>query len=217
MVMARAQIASETRGKLLDAARDVIRTKGYAGSTVDDICAAAGVTKGSFFHHFDSKEELGIAAVERFGAMAATLFGSAPYRSKSDPRDRVLGYVDFRIVILQGEIPLYTCLIGTTVQETYASHPNLRVACDRILSEHVAELTSDLAAAKARYAPDASWNPESVGYFMQCVLQGAFIFAKAKQNAEIATASLGHLRNYLVTLLGQPETSQPETEQGVAV
>ena len=90
MLMARAQIASETRGKLLDAARDVIRTKGYAGSTVDDICAAAGVTKGSFFHHFDSKEELGVAAIERFGAMAATLFGSAPYRSKSDPRDRVL-------------------------------------------------------------------------------------------------------------------------------
>jgi len=208
--MIKTQTASETRAKLLDAARDVIRTKGYAGSTVDDICAAAGVTKGSFFHHFDSKEELGIAALERFGAMAATLFGSAPYRSKSDPRDRVLGYVDFRILLLQGEIPLYTCLIGTTVQEAYASHPNLRLACDRMLSEHVAELTRDLAAAKARYGPDASWDPESVGYFMQCVLQGAFIFAKAKQNADIATASLGHLRNYLVTLLGQPETSQPE-------
>jgi hypothetical protein len=39
---------------------------------------------------------------------------------------------------------------------------------------------------------------------MQCVLQGAFIFAKAKQNPKIATASLGHLRNYLVTLLGHP-------------
>jgi TetR/AcrR family transcriptional repressor of nem operon len=81
-----------------------------------------------------------------------------------------------------------------------------------MLSEHVAELTSDLAAAKARYAPQASWDPESVGYFMQCVLQGAFIFAKAKQNAEIATASLGHLRNYLVSLLGHPEN-----ERGVAV
>lgn len=206
--MVKTQTASETRARLLDAARDVIRAKGYAGSTVDDICAAAGVTKGSFFHYFDSKEELGVAAIERFGAMAATLFGNAPYRAKSDPRDRVLGYVDFRIALLTGEIPLYTCLIGTTVQEAYASHPNLRLACDRLLSEHVAELTRDLAAAKARYAPRASWDPESVGYFMQCVLQGAFIFAKAKQSAEIATASLGHLRNYLVSLLGHSENHE---------
>ena len=181
MDMVRTQTASETRAKLLDAARDVIRSKGYAGSTVDDICAAAGVTKGSFFHYFDSKEELGIAALERFGAMAATLFASAPYRSANDPRDRVLGYVDFRISLLQGE--------------------------------HVAELTRDLAAAKSRYAPEASWDPQSVGYFIQCVLQGGFIFAKAKQSPEIATASLGHLRNYLVSLLGHPEDGK---QQGVA-
>jgi TetR/AcrR family transcriptional repressor of nem operon len=208
MDMAKAQTSSETRGKLLDAARDVIRTKGYAGSTVDDICAAARVTKGSFFHYFDSKEELGVAAIERFGAMAATLFASAPYRSESDPRDRVLGYVDFRISLLRGEIPLYTCLIGTTVQEAYATHPNLRAACDRVLSEHVAELTRDLAAAKSRHAPNAPWDPESVGYFIQCLLQGAFIFVKAKQSPEIATASLGHLRNYLVSLLGHPENHE---------
>ena len=211
MEMAEAQTRTESRARLLDAARDVIRAKGYAGSTVDDICAAAGVSKGSFFHHFDSKEELGIAALERFGTMAATLFAAAPYQVASDPRDRVFGYVDFRISLLRGEIPLYTCLIGTTVQEAYATHPNLRAMCDRMLSEHVAELTRDLAAAKARYAPGASWDPQSVGYFMQCVLQGAFIFAKAKQTPEIATASLGHLRNYLVTLLGHPQ-QQPSKE-----
>jgi hypothetical protein len=71
--------------------------------------------------------------------------------------------------------------------------------------EHVAELTRDIEAAKQHYAPDAPWSAESVGYFMQAVLQGAFIFAKAKQNPEVAVASLGHLRRYLVTLLGQPQ------------
>jgi TetR/AcrR family transcriptional repressor of nem operon len=203
--MARTQKSAETRTRLLETARDLIRAKGYTATTVDEICAAAGVTKGGFFHHFASKEELGIAAVEQFGAMVAALFGSASYQTLPDPRDRVLGYVDFRISMLRGEIPRYTCLAGTAVQEIYSTHPELRAACDRVLSAHVAELTADLRAAKERYAPAAPWSPESIGYFMQCVLQGAFILAKAKQNPEIAAASLGHLRDYLAALLGQPQ------------
>jgi TetR/AcrR family transcriptional repressor of nem operon len=200
--------SSGTRGKLLDAARDVIRAKGYTATTVDDICAAAGVTKGSFFHHFRSKEELGIAAAKQFGAMAATIFAAAPYRSMPDPRDRVLGYVDFRSAMLQWDIVQYTCLLGTMVQEVYATHPDVRDACDEEMSGHVAELTRDLEAAKQLYAPDASWSAESVGYFMQAVLQGSFIFAKAKQGPEIALACLGHLRRYLETLFEQPKSQK---------
>jgi TetR/AcrR family transcriptional repressor of nem operon len=211
-MMARTHNPAETRSKLLDAARDVIRAKGYAATTVDDICAAAGVTKGSFFHHFESKERLGVAAVEQFGVMAAALFAQAPFATLADPRDRILGYVDFRIGMLQGEIAQYTCLMGTTVQETYATHPELRAACDQVLTDHVAGLTDDLAAAKALYAPGASWTPESVGYFMQAVLQGAFIFAKAKQSPDIAAASVAHLRSYLVTLLGEPESKKGSSE-----
>lgn len=193
--------SAATRTKLLDAARDVIRAQGYAATSVDDICAAAGVSKGSFFHHFESKEQLGIAAIAQFGAMATALFGSAPYSTLADPRDRVLGYVDFRISLIEGEIAQYTCLIGTTVQEVYATHPELRKACDAGLSVHIAELTRDLEAAKRQYAPDAEWSPECVGTFMQAVLQGAFIFAKAQQSPEVAVACLRHLRRYLETLL----------------
>ena len=45
----------ESKLRLLNAALKVVRAKGYAATTVDDICQAAGVTKGSFFHHFKSK------------------------------------------------------------------------------------------------------------------------------------------------------------------
>ncbi len=50
------------KSKLLEAAIVLIRTKGFAGTSVDDLCTAAGVTKGAFFHHFASKEALGVAA-----------------------------------------------------------------------------------------------------------------------------------------------------------
>src|SRR4029077_6782660 len=90
------------------------------------------------------------------------------------------------------------------VQEVYATHPELRAACESGMSDHVAMLARDVEAAKQRYAPDAPWSAESVGYFMQAALQGAFIFAKAKQSPELARACLGHLRRYLETILGGP-------------
>ena len=200
MAETKAKTSSETRNKLLDAAMNVMRQKGYAATTVDDICKAAGLTKGSFFHHFASKEELAIAAAEHFASMASGLFGTAPYRSLPDPLGRLLGYVDLRIGILQGPICDFSCLLGTFVQELYETHPAIRAAAEKHMADHIAELAKDTAEAKARYAPDAPWTPESVAVHMQVVLQGSLILAKAQQGPEVAIESLRHLRRYLELL-----------------
>jgi TetR/AcrR family transcriptional repressor of nem operon len=202
------QARHESKTRLLDAALRVFRAKGYAATTVDDICHQAGVTKGSFFHHFKSKEELALAAASHFSAMAEGLFETASYHQAQDPLERLLGYVDFRASILGGELHEYTCLLGTMVQETYATHPGIRAACDQGMSAHIAELTRDIEAAKKLYAPDAPWTVESVGYFIQSVLQGSFIFAKAKQSPEVAHDNLAHLRRYLTSLFALPCSNQ---------
>ena len=197
-----------SKTKLLDAALNVIRAKGYAASSVDDICQQAGVTKGSFFHHFKGKDDLAVEAVAHWDQRAEQFFAAADYRQANDPVDRILGYVDFRSAILTGDLPEYTCLIGTLVQETYATHPEIRAACNKGLSLHIAELVRDIEAAKLRYAPSAQWNAESVGNLIQVVLQGSFILAKSRQGPEVIRESLAHLRSYLEILFNQSGNSR---------
>ena len=197
----KAAAAQASSVKLLDAAVHVIRLKGYSAARVEDICAEAGLTKGAFFHHFASKEACALAAAAHFAANADAMFDVAPYTLLSDPRARVLGYVEFRMAILQGELPQFTCLLGTMVQEAYESHPAIRAACDRYISEHAGRLAADIAEAKAHYAPDAAWTPESAALYSQAVLQGAFILAKAKHGPRVAADCLDHLKRYFETLL----------------
>jgi AcrR family transcriptional regulator len=62
---ARRRDRERTRAALLDAAAEVFARKGVAGATLDEIADAAGYTRGAFHHHFESKEQLFLAAVAR--------------------------------------------------------------------------------------------------------------------------------------------------------
>lgn len=193
------------RDRLLAAALCVIRTKGYSATTVDDLCGAAGVTKGAFFHHFKSKEALGVAAAEHWSKMTGGFFASAPYHAHADPLDRLLGYIDFRRAILQGGIPEFTCLVGTMVQETYETAPAIRDACYASITGHAEKLESDIEAAMAARGISASWTAKSLALHTQAVLQGAFILAKAHDSAAIAVDSVDHLKRYITLLFAQPK------------
>ncbi|MBK8165296.1 MAG: TetR/AcrR family transcriptional regulator [bacterium] len=201
--------AADSRTRFLDAAVHLIRTCGYEAATIDELCREAGLTKGSFFHHFRSKEDLALAAADHFAGAADALFGQAPYHAHVDSRDRVLGYVDFRRAILRGAVPEFTCLFGTMVQETYDTHPALREACDRHIGAHADAVARDLDAARADRAPDAEWTAQSLALFTQAVLQGAFVLAKARGGPEVADQCLAHLRRYLELLLSSPGSPQP--------
>ncbi|MBS0200265.1 MAG: TetR/AcrR family transcriptional regulator [Proteobacteria bacterium] len=198
-----------SRQRLLDAALSEFRTRGYAATTVDDLCRAAGVSKGAFFHHFASKEALALAAVEYWNTYTGQLFAQSSYHALPDPRDRVLAYIDLRGQLLRGELAQFTCLLGTLVQETYESHPALRAACRAGIEGHADTLVRDIAEAKKKYAPKATWSPESVALYTQVALQGAFVLAKAQDGLDVAADAVAHLHRYIELLLPASTGSRP--------
>lgn len=184
----------------------VIRAKGYSATRIEDICETAGLTKGSFFHHFDSKEELALATADFWMEGTDALFVSAPYHTLADPLDRLLAYIDFRKSLLQADLPDFTCLAGTMVQEVYNTHPELREACNRSISSHAATLVPDIEEAMRLRGMNPDWTAESLALYTQATLQGAFILAKAKHGRQIASECIDHLRRY-VELLFKPSPS----------
>jgi len=185
------------RTRLLEAARDIIRAKGYAAATVDDLCRVADVTKGAFFHHFVSKDALGVAAAEFWTEETTAFFEAAPYHQPADALERVLAYVAFRKAIIVGEIAGFTCLVGTMAQEVYASSPDIRDACARSIFGHTATLEADIEAARRERGIAGDWTAASLARHTQAVLQGGFVLAKAGNDPELARESLDHLDRYI--------------------
>ncbi len=200
----------QTRIRLLEAAFAVIRSKGYAATTVDDICAAAGLSKGSFFHHFGSKEELATAAAAHWAETTGALFAGADYHALADPLDRVLGYIALRAELIQGEIAAFTCLVGTMAQEAYGTSPAIRDACWTTIHGHAETLVPDIQAAMDARGISGDWTAESLALHTQAVIQGGFILAKASGDPRQASDAIDHLRRYVEHLFDADGARAPD-------
>lgn len=192
----------EARARLIDAARSMVRHRGFAATSVDDLCAAAGVTKGAFFHHFPSKEALGVALVDDWTQMTAAMFAQHPYNALPDPLDRVFAYIDLRRELLGQPLPEFSCVAGTTVQEVYESSPAIRTAAEHSIRSGFDHVLPHLKAALAAH-PVPGMTAESLAQQFQVVTQGGIILAKALNDAAPARAAFDHLERYLRLLFGR--------------
>ena len=200
--------ADNTRTRLLAATIDLVRANGYSATRVEDVCAAAGVTKGSFFHHFASKQDLAIAAARQWDDRASHLFALAAYQREPECLDRLLGYLAFRKELLAGDIWEWSCYAGTTIQEVHETHPAIRDACAASIDHHLLFLRAMIDdVLREHRAPGI--EAESLSVHIQAVIQGAFVMAKARQDRQAAVDSLDHLYRYVDLLFSQSSSSSP--------
>jgi TetR/AcrR family transcriptional regulator, transcriptional repressor for nem operon len=188
---------ADKRERLLAAARQAMLEKGYPATTVDQICAMAGVTKGAFFHYFDSKEAVGRAVVERFVAELIQAFQEGTFRDLDDPLERVVAYVDFTAGVCRQAILKDGCILGLFSQELAATKPDIRGFCEQSFRGWAHDLKGILDEATARHEPSTDIDTESLAEQFIALVEGALILRRAYSDPHVVERTLNHFRDYV--------------------
>jgi TetR/AcrR family transcriptional repressor of nem operon len=190
---------SSHRSALIDAMRRLALTKGFPGATVEEICEMAGVTKGSFYHHFESKDDLGTAALEAYFADVVEAFGTGGWTQVDDPTLRVEAFLANAIEVCTGPVMTYGCLIGSYALDLAESSPQLRNRLSEMfgaLRDVVAGLIAE-AARQQRRELDAA----ALGDQFLAVLEGSIVLAKAHADPSVPRRGLTLFGEHLHLLL----------------
>lgn len=192
---------SPTRTKLLDAAEALMLSKGFAATSIDEICRAAGVTKGSFFHYFADKEALGTAVLAYFNAkQQAILMGSIA--SIEDPLDRVYALLETCATVARDPASK-GCLAGTFAQELSETHPVLRDACGDCFRGFVEAIGRDLAIARDRVGSPAAIDSTALAACLMSLVQGTLVVRKATGDLDLMRRNLIQFKLLLKSLYGR--------------
>jgi TetR/AcrR family transcriptional regulator, transcriptional repressor for nem operon len=185
------------RRKIIAAAQQLMLSKGYAATSLEEICQTAGLTKGSFFHYFNDKQELGRTVLDGFYRQMVAAAGSGPFLKEPDPLKRVYGYVDS--VIAASRHPAFpdACLIGTFTQELSDTHPDFRDQCASYFREWASTFKNLLDAATPRRSPKSRLDTKGLAEHFIAVVEGSLILAKAQQDKTVVGKHLKHFKSYV--------------------
>jgi TetR/AcrR family transcriptional repressor of nem operon len=199
-----AEKGESTRARIVAEAEKLILAQGYAGTTVDDVLAATGLTKGAFFHHFRSKADLARAVVERYAETDFELFerwSAEADEASSDPYERVVLFLKkFERYLDDLGGPFPGCVFASYTYEARQFgddvHAYIRARLERWIELYEAKLAALIAAKKPREKVTARGLAEMIA----TIIEGGFVMANAMGDATWLQRQSERYRNYLKLL-----------------
>ncbi|MDP0490029.1 MAG: TetR/AcrR family transcriptional regulator [Verrucomicrobiota bacterium JB023] len=189
----------ETRASLVEATVKLILGQGFAATRVDEICREAGVTKGAFFHHFASKEDIGKAAIDWWGRMGDRVYSPAWSDDGRDPLTRLNQMLEIMHSFTERPDPC-VCVVGMMSQEYGQTDTPYRECCQQELDNWTKQVAKLLAEAKKKHRPGTRFDPLTVANFLNSLWQGSMLIAKTQGQPRLIQDNLAIARSYLLTL-----------------
>lgn len=195
---------ADTRKRILDAAQAMILARGYAGMSLDALIGSLGLTKGAFFHHFKSKDELAQTLIRRYSDEGMTLFRDNLARAKKlvdDPLQQFLILIGLYEELFEPLTEPYPgCLLASYVYELQQFNAGMRDIINQEFLLSRRELGKLIRQIMKRYPPRAEVDPVSLADGFMSVFEGAFILSKSLGEAPITVQQLRHYKTYIALL-----------------
>lgn len=161
------------RDQLIEATRDLLWERGYAGTSPAAILKASGAGQGSMYHHFRGKEALALAAIER-NAEEISAQTATDLSTEGDAIDRLGAYLLRERDVLKG------CQFGRLVQDAdVVESEALRSAVGSQLEWTRSGLSDVIATGIARGELRSDLDPDRTAAALSATLQGAYVLARA--------------------------------------
>jgi AcrR family transcriptional regulator len=138
----RAQMVEETRAKLIEAARKAFASKGYAASSMDDLTAAAGLTRGALYHNFGDKKGLLQAVIDQIDTEMLERTRAASSQAETLWLGFMTEGVAYIEMALEPEIQRIMLLDGPAVLGDPSQWPN-QTSCLRTTTQMIQQLIDD--------------------------------------------------------------------------
>jgi TetR/AcrR family transcriptional regulator, transcriptional repressor for nem operon len=200
---------SSTREKLIEAARYLFWERGFAGTSMADLLAQAGVNSGSFYHFFESKEALLRAVLETYTQMLRPMVIDPAFSQTEEPLERIFAILaGYRERILQTNCQ-YGCPLGRLALEI---DPENQPA-HRLIAENfrgwIAYVRECVDAMKSRLPRGT--DHESLATFVLAVMEGGVMLSRSYRSVEPFDRAVAQLREHFRILLTHSSRRQLRT------
>jgi TetR/AcrR family transcriptional repressor of nem operon len=121
-------MSENTRDRLIAISIEAMSIKGFNNTGIAEILAVAKVPKGSFYHYFKSKDELGLAIIEHYGQQLRAGLSDHLANTKGSALERLQSYFETILAYFEGKVGSCNCLLGNLGQELSMQNPVMRDA-----------------------------------------------------------------------------------------
>lgn len=191
--------AEKTRNFIVEKTAPIFNMKGYAGTSLNDITAATGLTKGSIYGNFANKDEVALAAFD-YNLNNVSSRIEAEMSRQTTIKDKLLVYIDIYQKFIDGSVSEGGCPVLNTAIDADDTHPELSNRVLKAVLDWKNKIAKLVEAGIANKEISADQHPEQIALTIIAMVEGGIMISKLTSKTEYWSLIMGSLKKYVDSL-----------------